>query len=202
MGGVRGVRVDLAGRRFGRLLIEGFSHAANRERFWNASCDCGARLLVTTWRLLNGHQKSCGCLRRDVAREKAAQAKDPRGRSFAMFYDRYRQSSRARGIAFTITREEFAELSIQPCHYCGSEPQARRHIHVAEPWIGNGLDRVDNDGGYELGNVVPCCFRCNRMKMDMTLVEFRDHVAKIHQRFQGLRDGDFHEGPVLKKPDR
>ena len=50
------------------------------------------------------------------------------------------------------------------------------------PWsyVYNGIDRVDSDGGYVTGNVVPCCWPCNRMKMDMVHADFLRHVGKIY----------------------
>ena len=44
----------------------------------------------------------------------------------------------------------------------------------------NGVDRVNSDLGYEIENCVPCCYRCNSMKMDTSLNEFKDHITKVY----------------------
>lgn len=41
-----------------------------------------------------------------------------------------------------------------PCHYCGNEDLG----------AGLGLDRLDNARGYDEGNLVPCCARCNEAR--------------------------------------
>jgi len=86
-------------------------------------------------------------------------------------YVKYNASKR--GLPYTLTREQFMEFWQRPCKYCGIE-------------IGTiGLDRVDNDKGYELGNVVACCSRCNLMKGTMDTVEFIRH-AQLISKMAGL----------------
>lgn len=53
-----------------------------------------------------------------------------------------------------ITEAEYDALVAKPCHYCGDRLRA----------TGVRLDRKDNDGGYTIENVVPCCGRCNLLK--------------------------------------
>ena len=70
---------------------------------------------------------------------------------------------------FTLTKDEFLSFWQKPCHYCGS------NISTI------GLDRINNDKGYELSNVVSCCDRCNRMKLTMTVNDFMNHICKIYK---------------------
>jgi len=53
---------DLAGRRFGKLLV--LSRAENKKGrvAWLCRCDCGQLCTVTAHDLKPGHVKSCGCL--------------------------------------------------------------------------------------------------------------------------------------------
>lgn len=55
------------------------------------------------------------------------------------------------------------------CHYCG----------VSILSSGSGLDRVDSSKGYIEGNCVPCCYRCNVMKADLSLEDFYSHIESI-----------------------
>ena len=53
------------------------------------------------------------------------------------------------------------------CFVCGAK--------FSNEWDGykyNGIDRVDNEKGYEEGNVVPCCKICNVAKHDMEQKDF------------------------------
>ena len=42
-----------------------------------------------------------------------------------------------------------------------------------------GLDRIDSDLGYQLGNIVPCCGVCNMMKNNLSYDEFFKKVYQI-----------------------
>lgn len=82
---------------------------------------------------------------------------------------RYRYSisvAKKRCIAWNIPESDYRELISSPrCHY-------RNHP------LGNsgvGLDRIDNAKGYIVGNIVPCCGNCNRIKCH--LLSYREMVA-------------------------
>ena len=82
---------------------------------------------------------------------------------------RYRTTAkyaRQRGIEFKLTYEEYWDIRNQLCAYCNREIKS----------IAGGLDRIDSDGCYELGNVRPCCEHCNRGKCAMTHEQYLDHI--------------------------
>jgi hypothetical protein len=58
-------RVDLTGRRFGRLIAQ-FGFRRNGRTFWHCVCDCGKEKDVCYSSLLRGLTKSCGCLQNEV----------------------------------------------------------------------------------------------------------------------------------------
>lgn len=82
-------------------------------------------------------------------------------------YAKYKRGSAERGIYFDLTFEQFMEFWNNPCRYCGADIQTI------------GLDRVDNNIGYIIGNVVPCCEICNYMKRTMSDKIFIEHCQKI-----------------------
>jgi len=55
---------------------------------------------------------------------------------------------------WSLTQSEWESYISPICGYC----------HGPSNKTGSGLDRMDNDKGYEVGNVISCCMRCNRMK--------------------------------------
>jgi hypothetical protein len=63
-----------------------------------------------------------------------------------------RRAAIRRGLAWTLTKFEYAMLITGNCAYCGLESDVE---------AGVGLDRLDNSKGYEQSNVVPCCTLCN-----------------------------------------
>jgi len=61
--GIRhGRRVDLAGKRFGRLVAISDVGIRNRQRLWRCVCDCGNETKTTSYLLSSGCTQSCGCL--------------------------------------------------------------------------------------------------------------------------------------------
>jgi len=60
---------------------------------------------------------------------------------------------------WSITMEEYFSIISQECYYCNG--------YFGKVEVGIGLDRLDNIKGYELSNVVSCCYPCNKIKTDI-----------------------------------
>lgn len=61
---------DLKGQRFGRLTVLERDHSRPKGHvWWTCRCDCGNICTVQTSALLYNMQSSCGCYRRERARE-------------------------------------------------------------------------------------------------------------------------------------
>jgi hypothetical protein len=57
--------IDLAGQRFGKLLVIARATGNTRQgAFWHAVCDCGGEAIVKSSHLRSGHATSCGCVKR------------------------------------------------------------------------------------------------------------------------------------------
>ena len=54
-------------------------------------------------------------------------------------------------------------------------------------YIYNGIDRIDNNKGYTIDNIVPCCHICNQAKSSFTLQEFQDWIEKVYQNKQNWK---------------
>lgn len=61
---------DLTGQRFGRLLVISLNYIDNGKAYWNCKCDCGNQLSVLRSSLTSGNTKSCGCLHKELAKNK------------------------------------------------------------------------------------------------------------------------------------
>jgi len=78
-----------------------------------------------------------------------------------------------RKIPMYLTLDEYrALIEGKNCTYCGC-PVGK---------TGSGLDRQDNTLGYTPTNAVPCCYRCNVMKADLTVDEFYEQCERIVDR--------------------
>ena len=64
-------KVNLIGRKFGRLLV--VAEATNRygRTHWLCKCNCGNRIIVSGKLMLSGNTRSCGCLKKEYLKGKA-----------------------------------------------------------------------------------------------------------------------------------
>lgn len=98
----------------------------------------------------------------------------------------YRQRCRKRGTEFALSEKEFLPLLGMDCHYCGSPPKnfMRKKRCGDLKFYYQGIDRIDNNKGYLLDNVVPCCYRCNQIKSDVLSYEEMLVVAEALTRLE------------------
>lgn len=166
-----GLKNDFIGKRFGKLLIVGKAgKSSDRCQKWKAICDCGNIIEISSRSLLSGKTQSCGCARRE---EKGKAA-------FNKLYRNYQSSAKQRELEFNLSESDFEKLVTSPCHYCGSNPSQISHRKYGNgDFVYNGIDRIDNTQGYILGNVVSCCFICNRAKGQMEENEFNGWIQKL-----------------------
>ena len=176
--------IGLEGKKFGRLTVTGLADV--KPRAWECVCSCGNRKNVTANNLKNESIRSCGCLSFDVK----SRFRTPKGESgFKSVRYNYRSNARVRGHIFDLTDEELRNLTLSDCHYCSDPPsQCAVHSdngHTSEKarehgkYIYNGLDRVDNDKGYVIGNVVPCCKTCNFAKAKIPYEDFINYLKRV-----------------------
>lgn len=93
--------------------------------------------------------------------------------------------AKKRKINFELNLEEFSFFCIQDCFYCEAKPYNLNISHCKEKY--QGIDRINNDKGYENSNCLPCCKDCNSAKSNLNQYDFILHLKRIkyHQN-QGL----------------
>lgn len=171
---------DISGQRFGNLVAVMPIARKGRHRaiVWLWQCDCGKQIKRISSDIKRGHQKSCGCMRKEYVSR--AVRKEHGVAAFNTLLYQYKNGARHRGLTFQLSPEEFKTLTKGNCYYCGREPSTkyiRKNMHGE--YIYNGIDRIDNERGYETGNVVSCCSVCNVSKLDKTEEEFLQMVEKV-----------------------
>lgn len=182
-------KIIQAGDRYYRLeVIEELPlRKPTDHRRFKMRCDCGKIVEGEFGR----NSKSCGCLRSQTFKELNPKKRLAEGEAnFNRLMNSYQQSAKARGLVFTLTKEEFRILTKSDCYYCGRPPET---VGIFNPnsygaYIYNGVDRVDNNHGYLLSNTVPCCWRCNDAKHTQPQEEFIGWIKKafIHLSTKGL----------------
>lgn len=175
--------LNIAGDRYGKLLVISKADTIYRGKnkipktVWNCLCDCGKKAIIITEKLRSGHTTSCGCNHlKNKYVDKCMSSK-------LMIYYKYKQGATRRKLFFNISFDDFINKTKEDCFYCGCSPmQVARTPHGLIFHIYNGLDRIDNDLGYSLNNVVACCGNCNYARRTQTQEEFLHMVKKIYER--------------------
>lgn len=170
--------IDLSGQRFGRLqVLQRTGSKAwfgknngkkTRKRYtdaqWLVRCDCGSEKLIATRHLKSGNSRSCGCLQKEFMRNHFSLPPGESARRLVLKY--YKRAARDRNLPWSISDSEFYELTQKDCFYCGVKPE-KVNTTVTGSFIFNGIDRIDNNRGYENVNIVACCEMCNLAKREM-----------------------------------
>ena len=61
---------DLIGQKFGRFTVLEFDKVDKGSYYWKCVCECGNHKNITSSNLLRGTSKSCGCLKKELAKTK------------------------------------------------------------------------------------------------------------------------------------
>ena len=91
-----------------------------------------------------------------------------------------------RGYTFELTEEQFAKITKQNCFYCGAKPNNIKNDKGSfGAYTYNGIDRIDNNKGYVIGNIVSCCKKCNRAKDISNLKEYKNWIKRSYNKMFG-----------------
>lgn len=185
---------NLEGKKFSRLLVICATKSRHNRSRWICLCDCGTECVADGKALRSGKKQSCGCIRRELAKARAAinseNNKLPVGESaFNLLYATYRCEATRRKLSFELSKEDFRELTSEPCNYCGIGPN-HKITSVTGSYLYNGIDRVKNDGGYVRSNCAACCGTCNWMKRTQTVEDFIKACEAVVNHQKELRLGE------------
>jgi hypothetical protein len=152
-------------------------------------CSCGTKgKEVRESNLRHKRSQSCGCLGKENSIKTCRLA--PGESSYNNFENNYKYGAKVRGYSYSLTKEEFRKLVSSKCHYCGSEGRLYNRCKypskdnsaewIAQNWIKvNGIDRKDNNIGYEINNCVASCEECNLAKRDHSYNEFNKYIDRL-----------------------
>lgn len=128
------------------------------KKHFLCKCSCGIFKKVNSSNLKSGKSLSCN---NAICYQK-----------FSPEIYKARQIWIARYKDGNLSFNDFYSISQMNCIYCNSIPLRSVCARNNVKFIYNGLDRVDSLSGHDLNNVVPCCYDCNKMKNDRSLLDF------------------------------
>ena len=146
-------------------------YVGTRRNLYKFLCRCGNEVVASWQKVTKGDVKSCGCWKKGRPVTQGTLAPD------LAVYHRYRLSAKRRNIAFDLTQEQVANIIHKDCHYCGSVPKTTMKLSAHPNYLYSGIDRINNELGYFLGNVVSCCLICNRAKNTMSYTSYIDWLS-------------------------
>jgi hypothetical protein len=142
------LRVIPVGERFGRLTVVRYLWHQNTSIVVLCHCDCGNDKPITLRSLESGNTASCGCIRLrhgDSRRGQRSQEYDIWSNMVRRCHDKTNPAYKnygGRGIQVCSSWHDFATFLEYICSTIGRKPGAEYT-----------LDRIDNDRGYEPGNI-------------------------------------------------
>lgn len=145
----------MSGQRFGRLVgIERRGSTETGIAVWLFRCDCGKEVELPGSRVRMGGAQSCGCQRRDSA--KLVNLKHGHAREGGRRHPMYKrwESIKQRCLNPNNPRwKDYGGRGITICDEWAND-FGRFLADVGEPPTPHlTLDRIDNDGNYEPGNI-------------------------------------------------
>jgi hypothetical protein len=177
----RAKTIDITGNKYGELTVLGFDcfeyKGKRKDAKWKCICSCGKEVSILKSNLKEkGGSRSCGC--RHIADYKF---KIPGEANKRHVMKSYRKHATQNDREFHLSYDDMERLFQSNCYYCGSEPlSARKTLKSAFIYVYNGIDRVDNNKGYTLDNVVSCCKLCNFGKRNLSTDEFLTWIHKVY----------------------
>lgn len=144
-------KIDITGKRFGRLTVISEAGRKRKEVAWLCKCDCGNTIVTNGYGLRSGHVQSCGCYMKDRIRQTVTKHGECNSKLYKTYYNMKNRCYNPHYYLFQ--------------HYGG------KGITLSEEWLGengymnfvkwsleNGyneelsIDRIDNSKGYSPEN--------------------------------------------------
>ncbi len=174
-----GTFVDLSGQKFNKVtMVRVNGRSAGKHLTYLCTCECGSEFTTEGYKVKQGHTKSCGCLQKQAAVRNFVLASNKvriPSRKLAGLHgvlSRYRKDANTRKLSWSLNHEKACEMLLKNCYYCGCPPMNSYTNKSGAAVVYNGIDRKDNEMGYEEDNVVTCCRICNLGKRNLPFETF------------------------------
>lgn len=141
-------RIDLAGRRFGRLLVLGeIAERKNGHVYWACQCACGSVKSICGNSLRNGATTTCGCSigEANVRRSRHGMTNTPEHKAWRQMLSRCTNPNNP-------GYRDYGERGITVCKRWAESFESFFEDMGRRPSNEHSLERKDTNGNYEPGN--------------------------------------------------
>lgn len=143
---------DLTGQRFSRLVVVSESDLKGGKRRWLCSCDCGSEKTVYETHLIRGNTRSCGCLSTEVTAARNVESAIHGKWQSREFYVWQSMKQRC-GDRNHASWPRYGGRGIKVCDAWANSFLTYLRDIGQRPSDKHTIDRIDNNGNYEPGNV-------------------------------------------------
>jgi hypothetical protein len=138
--------IDLKGQPFGRLtVIEEHGRTKSGEVLWCCACRCGGEVVVPSRYLRDGTTKSCGCLRKEVTRQRSHRHGHAGSAGASVEYRTWRSIQNRCYLPSHISYKYYGALGVTVCPRwrhsfktfladMGTRPSSKHSIDRKDPW--------------------------------------------------------------------
>jgi len=147
-------RLDLKGKRFGRLVVIRYEKMKNGNSCWRCLCDCGRKISVQGRSLGAGNTRSCGCLASELSSARVLR-KPPGLLHGGTYTPEYRVWAHMKQRCTNSKLKEWKNYGGRGIRVCvrWRESFAAFLSDIGPRPAGKSIDRYpNNDGNYEPGN--------------------------------------------------
>lgn len=147
--------IDETGHRYGRLLVTGRapSRGSRSRAHWFCLCDCGSSVDVEACNLRQGRQVSCGCHRAEVTTARSLRhghaRRDCETAEFKVWMGIIKRCCNVKDHNYM----KYGARGITICDAWRHDYPAFLRAVGRRPTPEHSIERIDNGGNYEYGNV-------------------------------------------------
>ncbi len=149
-------RLDLTNQRFGWLIaLESVRRpmpSGQKHTYWKCLCDCGEYRSIFAGNLRSGRTKSCGCLNRELTRERNFTRIYKRGDPTPVEYWAWRSAKDRCENPNNKKFPDYGARGIRMCERWRSNFANFLKDMGHKPSPKRSLDRIDNNGNYKPSN--------------------------------------------------
>lgn len=133
------------GKRYSRLVVVKFSHSKYYHKYYICKCDCGIEKTISICKLNSGATKSCGCWNREKNKTHGMSSMP----EYTVWVGMIQRCTNP-------NNDEYARYGARGITVCKDWQQSFKKFidHIGpRPSAEFSVERIDNDKGYQPGNV-------------------------------------------------
>lgn len=139
---------NLLGQKFGHLLVKEDAGSKDNRYSCLCLCDCGNTKLIRSSALTRGHTRSCGCLQREVVRQRNTSHGESRSSEYSIWAGMKARCYNPKATYY----ENYGGRGISVCEHWLHSFENFLSDMGKRPSPKHTIDRIDNDKNYEPTN--------------------------------------------------